>query len=302
MDIDLVRTFLAVINTGSFIGAAPRLNVTQSTVSARIKLLEDQVGAPLFVRNKNGAVLTPAGAHFQRAATSLVRIWEQARQDAALPQGYSERLRIGGEPGLWTRWLHRWIMWMRQHAPTIALHCEAGVRDNMIKALLEGVLDIAVMFSPQARPGLKVELLAEDELVLLQADPPGDLARPGEHIFVNWGEEFRRMHRLKFPEFPNPALSIGLGTLGFDHLLRVGGTGYFPKALAAPYLESGAVRIVPGENSFLLPVYAVYAADAAPEVIGPALTGLRAILAEEAEPAASKSRPSVAVVPLAGDA
>lgn len=58
MDMDLIRTFLEVINTASFIGAAPRLNVTQSTVSARIKLLEDriedQIGAPLFVRKKNG--------------------------------------------------------------------------------------------------------------------------------------------------------------------------------------------------------------------------------------------------------
>ena len=75
---------------------------------------------------------------------------------------------------------------MRQHAPTIALHCEAGVREGMEEALLEGVLDIAVTLSPQVRPSLKVELLAEDELVLLEADPPGDITRPGEHIFVNW--------------------------------------------------------------------------------------------------------------------
>lgn len=286
MDIDLIRTFLEVVNTGSFVAAAPRLNVTQSTVSTRIKMLEEQIGAPLFVRNKSGSVLTGAGVQFQRAATSLVRIWEQARQDAALPQGYEERLRIGGEPGLWSRWLHRWILWMRQHAPTIALHCEAGVREDMVEGLLEGVLDIAVMFSPQTRPSLKAELLAEDELILVEADRPGQTGPSAEHIFVDWGEEFRRMHRLNFPDFPNPALSIGLGTLGFGHLLQAGGTGYFPRALAAPHLESGTVRIVPGASSFLLPVYAVYAVDAASRAIEPALAGLRAILAEEAAPAA----------------
>ena len=61
------------------------------------------------------------------------------------------------------------------------------------------------------------------------------------------------MHRLKFPGFPNPALSIGLGTLGFDASARVGGTGYFPKALAAPHLEAGAVESCLGRAHFRSP-------------------------------------------------
>ena len=110
------------------------------------------------------------------------------------------------------------------------------------------------------------------------------------------------MHRLKFPDFPDPALSIGLGTLGFDHLLRVGGTGYFPKALAGPHLESGAVRIVPGQQSFLLPVYAVYTADAKSAAIEPALAGLRAILIEEAELATPTGQANAAAFAAAGEA
>ena len=50
--------------------------------------MEEQVGARLFVRNKGGAVLTPAGVQFQRPATAMARVWEQARQDAVLPKGY----------------------------------------------------------------------------------------------------------------------------------------------------------------------------------------------------------------------
>ena len=54
MDITLARTFLMVAETGSFIEAARRMNVTQSTVSARIKVLEGQLGRPLFERSKIG--------------------------------------------------------------------------------------------------------------------------------------------------------------------------------------------------------------------------------------------------------
>ncbi len=67
MDVNLARTFLMVAETGSFIDAARKMNVTQSTVSARIKGLEDLLGRPLFRRSKTGATPTPAGEQFQLA-------------------------------------------------------------------------------------------------------------------------------------------------------------------------------------------------------------------------------------------
>lgn len=65
MDINLARTFLMVAETGSFIDAARKMNITQSTVSGRIKSLEDMLGRPLFQRSKSGAELTNAGEQFQ---------------------------------------------------------------------------------------------------------------------------------------------------------------------------------------------------------------------------------------------
>ncbi len=279
MDLELARTFLEVIGTGSFVGAAQRLHVTQSTVSARIRLLEEQLGRRLFARNKEGVTLTAAGMRFQRHAAALIRIWQQARQDVAVPLGFRTTLRIGGEAGLWNRWLHLWVTWMHQNAADIALRCEVGVPDGMMHALVEGLLDIGVMYSPQGRSGLKVVLVAEEDLVLIEAEPAGGRAWHDEQIYVDWGDEFRRQHRLAFPDFPIPALFIGLGTLGFDYLLRNGGAGYFPRSLVAPQLAAEAVRIVPEAPTFALPIYAVHTVAADPQIIGPALRGLRAIVA-----------------------
>ena len=61
MDITLARTFLAIVSAGSFARAAERLHVTQTAVSARVQALEAEIGRRLFVRNKAGAHLTPAG-------------------------------------------------------------------------------------------------------------------------------------------------------------------------------------------------------------------------------------------------
>src|SRR5574340_151291 len=150
MDLELARTFLEVVGAGSFVGAGQRLNVTQSTVSMRIRLLEEQLGVRLFVRNKEGATLTAAGAQFQRHAAGLSRVWQQARQDVALPRGFRTTLRIGGEAGLWNRWLHHLVPWMRQNARDIALRCEVGLPEGMTHALMEGLLDVGVLYSPQS--------------------------------------------------------------------------------------------------------------------------------------------------------
>lgn len=279
MDLELARTFLEVAGAGSFVAAAHRLNVTQSTVSTRIRLLEEQLGSRLFVRDRGGAVLTAAGVQLQRHAAALLRIWQQARQELAMPPGYRALLRIGSEAGLWNRWLHLWVRWMRRHVQDIALRCEVGLPDGLIHSLLDGVLDIAVMYSPRSRPGLVIERLAEEELVLLEADGPAGSDESREQVYVDWGDEFRSRHQMTFPDFPSPALFIGLGTLGFDYLLHNGGTGYFPRSLAQPHLASGAIRIVPGTRTFPLPLYAVHSAEAEKQTVGPAIAGLRAVLA-----------------------
>lgn len=278
MDLELARTFLEVAGAGSFVAAAHRMNVTQSTVSTRIRLLEEQLGSRLFVRNKGGAELTSAGAQFQRHAAALLRIWHQARQEIAMPPGYRALLRIGGEAGLWNRWLHLWVRWMRRNTPDIALRCEVGLSDGLIHELLDGLLDVAVMYSPESRPGLVIELLAEEELVLLEAAGPAGADGHAEQVYVDWGDEFRRRHRMTFPDFPNPALFIGLGTLGFDYLVHNGGTGYFPRSLAQPYLASGAVRVVPETRTFPLPLYGVHSGDADMQLVRPAISGLREVL------------------------
>jgi hypothetical protein len=97
MDINLARTFLEVLASGSFGIAAERLHLTQTAVSARIRALEEQLGRRLFVRNKAGARLTPAGERFVHHAVTLIQVWERARYQVALPPGREDVVSLGGE-------------------------------------------------------------------------------------------------------------------------------------------------------------------------------------------------------------
>jgi len=280
MDITLAKTFLAVAEVGSFIDAARRLHVTQSTVSARIKTLEDIVGKTLFERSKTGATLTQSGQQFHKHALALVRVWEHARLEVGLSEEHRDHLSVGGQVSLWDGFLLRWLAWMRANISDIAVTAITGSSTNLMDRLIEGTLDLAVMYRPANRPGLIIEHLFDEELVLVTS---GDMRgrRPmSEYVFVNWGPEFQADHALAFPNLRHPGLSLDLGTLGVSYLLTARGSGYFPIRVAKTYIESGELHLVKRAPRFVYPAYAVYPEDRDEEAYEPILSGLLEIIAE----------------------
>ena len=90
-------------------------------------------------------------------------------------------------------------------APDLALRAQVGVPDSLMTQVMEGVLDIAVIYAPQHRPGLKIELLFEEKLVLVTTDP--DASRTGlnpetavrsDYVYVDWGTDFMLNHNVSF--------------------------------------------------------------------------------------------------------
>jgi DNA-binding transcriptional LysR family regulator len=275
VDITLARTFLEIVTAGSFVRAAETLHVTQTAVSARVRTLEEQLGTTLFVRNKAGATLTPAGEQFTRYASMLVQVWERARHQVALPPGRESVMTIGCEISLWDPLLLDWLLWMRTSAPHLALRTEVGFPADLIDRVASGTLDVAVVYAPQQRPGLRIELLLEEKLVLVTTRKRGQKLDPEDYVYVDWGPEFAAQHALAFPEMGHAGVSAGLGPLGREYVLAAGGSGYFRLAVVRKHLESGKLRRVRGAPEFLYPAYAVFAEGADMTVVEPALEGLR---------------------------
>jgi len=282
MDTELARTFLVVIATGSFVEAAQRLHVTQSTVSTRIQRLEETLGAELFVRNKAGTTLTPAGQQFQRHAAVLTRTVEQARQEIGVVSGFRATLTVGGRIGLWEDLLLRWLPVFGALAPDVAVRALIGFEEHLMEALIDGRANICVMYTPQARPGLTVEPLLEEQLVMVssQSDPPSEPA--GDYIYVDWGAEFFAQHCLAFPNFAGAALTVNIGWLGLQRLLKHGGTGYFPVRMLREHELNGRVHRVVGAPEFRLPAYLCYPAKVDSGPLALALDTIRRIAVEAA--------------------
>lgn len=277
MDISLARTFLAIVETGSFVEAATRVHVTQSTVSSRIKTLEEQLGQTLFERSKAGASLTAAGRQFQKHALALVRVWEHARLEVGLAEEHRDHLSVGGQYSLWDGFLLTWAAWMRERFSDIAISGTIGFSTSLMDRLIEGSLDLAIMYRPAQRPGLAIEHLFDEELVMVTSGS-ATVRRPGsDYVFVNWGPEFQADHALAFPDISHPGLHLDLGSLGVNYLLDKKATGYFPIRVARPLIDSGELQIVKRVPRFVYPAYAVYASERDEKSFEPVLKGLRRI-------------------------
>jgi LysR family transcriptional regulator, flagellar master operon regulator len=137
-----------------------------------------------------------------------------------------------------------------------------------------------VMYTPQARPGLTVEPLLEEQLVMVstQAQPPRE---PGaDYVYVDWGPEFFAQHSLAFPNHTGAGLTVNVGWLGLERILLSGGTGYFPLRLVRGHELAGRLHRVAGSPDFRLPAYLCFPSGSVAPSIELALETIRRIASE----------------------
>jgi DNA-binding transcriptional LysR family regulator len=278
MDITLIRTFVEVANTGSFVAASERLFVTQSAVSLRVQRLEDSLGHPLFVRSKAGAILTPAGKQFENYALSLLKIWEEARQQIAIPEGYSQTLTIGGQYSLWPRLGFKWIDALRRDIPDLSIRTELGMPDRITRFLVEGVVQAALLYTPQLRPGLIVEKALDDELVLVASYAGATAADNEGYVFVDWGPEFIHAHGAALPHLTHSGLTMKLGALVADFITNRRASAYLPARAVKRRVDAGLLHIVTDAPRFPYPSYVVWRDDLDETLAAAARTALLGVI------------------------
>ena len=274
MDITLIKTFLEVASTGSFVAASERLLVTQSAVSLRIQRLETDLGQPLFTRSRAGAELTTAGAEFEHYAIGLLSLWEEARQQVAVPEGFSRSLTIGAEYSLWPRLGFRWIDRIQLQAPNLSIRTEMGLPERLSQLLSRGAIQCALTYQPYLRPGLEAEQIMSGELVLVASWKNPSLEMEGRYIYVDWGPEFVRAHALGLPDLHNTGLTMALGALTAQYVLNRKAAAYLPARYVQRHLDAGELHLVPNAPRFPQPIWAVWRQDIDPIIRAVAETSL----------------------------
>ena len=246
MDIGILKTFLEVYRTRHFGQAAENLFLTQSAVSARIRLLEQTVGEPLFTRNRNNIELTPAGLKLLKHADAILTTWNRARQEIAIEDHEQIPLAVGGVPSMWDILLQQWLNKLLSRNEKLSVHAEVHGADALVKRLVDGMLDVAFMFEAMQMPELLVEEICHINLIMVSSQH-GISAREAianNYVFVDWGTSFSITHAQHFPEMAPPRLHVQLGRLAQSYLDNCGGTAYLADAMVQEELKSQRLFIV----------------------------------------------------------
>ncbi|WP_187275956.1 LysR family transcriptional regulator [Parahaliea aestuarii] len=229
MDTELLRTFLEVRNTRHFGRAADNLCITQAAVSARIKQLEESLGATLFTRTRNNIQLSAEGERLVPHAETVLLALARARHEAQLGDAGQRQLRIGLRNGLWGDALQRKLAALRDSDPGLRLNLASLEPGEAVRRLLDRSLDCALLCDP---PGLaELDSLAVGEFSLRLYGSAGrqSLRRAinGDYVYMDWGGSFARFHVRHFGDQALPAMSTNIVELALASIAD-GGACYLP--------------------------------------------------------------------------
>jgi LysR family hydrogen peroxide-inducible transcriptional activator len=183
MELHQLRYFVAVAQAGNFTRAAQRCHVSQPSLSQQIQKLERQLKHPLFHRLGRKAVLTDAGRLLlDRAVAILAGVDDAERRLRSGDEAQGARLAIGAIPTVAPFVLPPTLESFAKKAPQAELIVREDVTAQLLPAVVEGELDLALVALPLADPHLEMEELFTEPLLL--ALPPGHALAARKRVTV----------------------------------------------------------------------------------------------------------------------
>jgi DNA-binding transcriptional LysR family regulator len=169
MDAAQLRVFEAVARQGGMNRAAAELNTVQSNVTARVRLLEEELGTALFRRHSRGVALTAAGQRLLPYAVRVRQLLTEARravEDDGTPRG---PLIVGSLESTAALRLAPLLSAYVAACPEVDLVLRTGATCELIEEVLEQRVEGAFVCGPVSHPELEAQFFFEEELVLLTA-------------------------------------------------------------------------------------------------------------------------------------
>ena len=179
MDLKQLEYFVRVAELGSFTKAAIALDIAQPALSRQVRLLEVELRQNLLTRNGRGALPTEAGKLMLAHGRGILHQVERAREQLGRVRGaLAGRVAVGLPSSLARVLTVPLTRAFRAEMPDATLSISEGLSVAMQESLVNGRLDIAVLYNTQ--PGSEVDIspLLEEDLLLVQARLPGLLGDP----------------------------------------------------------------------------------------------------------------------------
>jgi DNA-binding transcriptional LysR family regulator len=182
MDFRRMTYFVQVAELGSLSKVADRLRIAQPALSRQIRLLEAEVGVPLFERHRRGMQLTAAGEKLRQHIIGPLRQLDQAVEAVrSLRTELSGHIAFGMLPTVSHVLAGPLARRMAQQTPRVSLRIIEGYGGHLIDWLQRGEIDAAILYGPAANLTLKASDLLSEELVLV--GPPDCDLTPQQAVY-----------------------------------------------------------------------------------------------------------------------
>lgn len=262
MKIELLTTFLEVSRTLHFRIASENLFITQSAVSARIKLLESDLGVLLFDRSQKHLKLTAEGNRLIKHANELIFMWQKTKQDVGIAQSNSMQLVIGSIMSIWDIALQDWLQKIHRNMDDCSFLTTTYSEIELQKSLLNRVIDIAFFFEPVFIEDLVTEQVANVQLHLVSTEV-SDINNAYEldnFIMVDYGEAVNSQYMREFQYAPVAKHFMSQPIIALNFILEMGGSAYLPRQMTFEYIRKKKLHIVENAPEYSREIYANYLA------------------------------------------
>ncbi|MEM8836670.1 MAG: LysR family transcriptional regulator [Pseudomonadota bacterium] len=249
MKIRNLDTFYWIASLGSFRAASEKLNLTQPAISARIQVLEQDLGAHVFVREMRNAELTAEGRKLFSYAERLMNLEQDILSAFIETTSIEQTIRVGASETIVTTWLPEFMGSFSRAKPGLSFDLRVDSTDNLRNALVGREIDLAFLMGPVAEVSVTNRDICAYEMVFA-ANPAlagkreswnlDEIAAEPVLTFASNTKPSRQIRELLTSDKRQPKMTTST-SLGAIIRLAVSGMGIcaVPKAVISEDLQSG---------------------------------------------------------------
>ncbi len=241
MNIIALQTLISILDTGSLVKASRQLNVTQSTVTARLQQLESECSQVLIHRQKSGVIATPAGRKMLHYAKTMVGLWKQAKLEVSRPTIAESFCNFVCHADLWKGIGDSVFDSLNSYYPNMTFSIKRGSQAEIEQWAQHNMVDIVITYHPNNGENQSAKILLTEMLILCGTKPNIPIRGSGSYVFVEHGQEFNYHHATFYADTDVARISFDSYHWALDYLMYYQGSAYLPERLATSYIANGTL-------------------------------------------------------------
>ncbi len=261
LDEEQLTTFLTLVTYKNFTKTAEMLHLAQSTVSTRLRSLEEELGKTLFNRNNKEVELTPSGQTFLPYAKRIVELIQESKKELSLEGQFVDRLVLGGPSSAWNYIFRNALTTFASQNRNVSLELKTHSSENTISKVIDGVIDLGISYTKPTHPKLHIHRHIEDQYTFVSRNKLeksitiGDL-NSKDFILNNWGDHFLDWFAQLTGINYLPAFAINQTAILLKMLEEQDYFSLLPSMIAQPSIDSRKLYYL--DHNFTMPSHHIY--------------------------------------------